>query len=94
MGTRHTEPLMSLCQSAKYLCSFLDFKAVLLEIAKFLMISRNGWSIDDKTTVLLFTRLGDFLNILIIMDEHAFFLQLKCQVGGSLVIARYNESFF
>ena len=92
MGTCYTESLMGLCQGAEHLCTFLDLKAILTEIAEFLMTLRNGWGINDKTSFLPFAGKRNLVDILFIVEEHTFFLQMPCQIRWCLVVSRHDKS--
>ena len=93
VGTSHAESLMGLCQGAEYLCAFLNFKTVLTEILEFFVIFRNGGGIDDEARLLFLASMGNLVDVLFIMNEHAFNLQSASEVRGCLVVAAYNQTF-
>ena len=37
--------------------------------------------------------MGDFVDVLLIMDEHALYLQPTGEFGGCLVVATYDKAF-
>ena len=56
------------------------------------MVGRDGWCIDDETVLLLTTSMWYLIDILLIMDEHAFFLQLASKGAGGLVVTSYDQA--
>ena len=85
--------LMGLCQSTKHLSALLDLEAIVPEILEFLVVIRNGRCVDDEARLLLLAGMGDFVDVLLIVDEHAFYLQSAGEIGGRLVVAAYYKSF-
>ena len=83
---------MRLCEGAKHLCPLLDLEAVLLEETEFLVACGDGGGIDDETGLRLFAGEGYLVDVLFVMNQHAFFLQMARQVGGGLVIPRHDET--
>ena len=83
---------MCLSQGAEHLCTFLNLKSVLPEILQLLMLFRNGGGIDDEAVLLLLAGSGNGLDILFVVDEHTFLLQLSCQIAWRLVVAGYDKS--
>ena len=58
------------------------------------MFSGDGRGIDDQTRLLLLAGVGNLVDVLFIMDEHTFLLQSARELGGSLVVAAYDQAFF
>ena len=71
---------MGLCQGSKNLGTLLDLKAVLTEEDEFFVLCRNSRCLDDEARSLLLTGKRNLCCILLIMNEHAFFLKLASQI--------------
>ena len=54
----------------------------------------RGIAVDDETVLFLPAGSGNGLDILFIVDEHTFLLQLSRQIAWCLVIAGYDKSLF
>ena len=92
VGTSNTQSLVLTGQRTQYLCTLLYLETILTEINEFLMVGRDGWCIDDETVLLLTTSMWYLVDILLIVDEHAFFLQLAGQRTGCLVVAGNDQA--
>lgn len=91
MSTCHTESFVLTRQGSQHLGALLDVEAFLTEILQFLMIVRDGRCIDDLTCGWLATGFGNQADILLIVNEHAFQLQLAGERAGRLVVAGNNK---
>src|SRR3712207_3830947 len=83
---------MGTCKSAEHLCPFLDFEASLAEEYQFFMFGGYGWCVDDETRFGLATGVWNFVDVLLVMDEHALLLELMREGRGGLVVACHNET--
>ena len=81
-----------LCKSTQYLSTFLNVKATVAEELKLCVFVWYGWSVDDKTMLLVTACQWNLFYILLIVNKHTFLLQLKREGGRCLVIACNNEA--
>ena len=79
MCTGKAKPFVCAGERAEYLCAFLDFKTVLMEVNQFRMGSRNGGSEDNQCRCRLPAFFRNEPDILFIVDIHPFFFQLAGQ---------------
>ena len=73
----HTESLMRSGKRAQHLCPLLNGKAVLPEIDQFLMPRWYGWGVDDQTGGCVLAHGGYGVHVFLVVDGHAFLLQLS-----------------
>ena len=92
MRTSHTQSFVLAGQRAQHLCTFLYLKTVLTEVNEFFVVSGDGRGIDDQTAILLTAGMRNLVDILFIVDEHTFLLQLARQSAGSLVVTGNNQT--
>ena len=75
MRTSYAEPLHLTSKGAQHLSTFLDLETVLLEIDPFLMFGWDGRGIDHQTRLALLAGKRNGIDILLVVNEHALFLQ-------------------
>ena len=92
MRTSHTEAFHLTGQRAKHLRPLLDFEAVSAKPLQLLMFLRYGGRVNDETRLGLPTGMRNAVDAFFIVDEHAFLLQLACQLSGCLVVACHDKA--
>ena len=89
--TCHAQSLVGAGQGTKNLRTLLDGESILAEVNQLLVLSRDGWCIDNQRISGILASLRDEIYILFVVDEHSFFLQLVSEIGRSLVVSGYNQ---
>ena len=80
MCTGKTKAFVGTGQRAQHLCPFLNLKSFLAKPYQFFVLGWNGRRIDDERGLQLLTGMGNVVDTLFIVNEHALFLQLAGQV--------------
>ena len=91
--TSHAQTLVSASKGAQHLCPFLYNEIAVAEELQFLMCLWYGGSIYDETRFLVLACVGNFVHVLLVVNEHALLLKLLSQFGRSLVISSHYHSF-
>ena len=92
MRAGHAERLHLAGKDAEHLSSLLHLEAVLAEVDELLMRVGHGRGIDHQTLVGVLARMGYLVDVLLVVDEHAFLLQPAGELGGGLVVACHDEA--
>ena len=72
--------------------ALLHLKAVVAKPGQFLVCGRYGRCVNHKARSLVLACVRNLVDILVVMDEHALFLQLLCQVRRRAVVTCYNRA--
>ena len=73
VSTCHAESFVGTSQDAEHLCTLLYLEAIVAEPCQFLVRSGDSRCIDDEARSLVSAGMRDLINVLIVVDEHAFF---------------------
>ena len=88
-----TKSFVRTCQHAEHLRTLLHFETIVAEVLQFLMLSGNGRGIDDQTRLVVTASVGNLVDVLFVVDDHAFLFELLCQRRRCLVVTGHNETF-
>ena len=89
--TCHAKSLVGAGQGAQNLCTLLDGESILAEVNQLLVLSWDGWCIDNQRVLGILASLRNEIYILFVVDEHSFFFQLMSEIRRSLVVSGYNQ---
>ena len=78
-------------QRSKHLGSLLYLEAVLAEVLQLLVRLRHGGGVDHQRVAGVLARVGDFVYVLFVVQQHAFLLQTTGQLRRCLVVAAHHQ---
>ena len=90
--TCKAEAFVSTGEGTQYLCAFLYLKAVFAEPHHLLVLTGYGRGIYDQCGGRFLTGMGYHIDVFLVVNQHAFFLQLARQFRRGLVVAGHDHS--
>ena len=92
MRSCHTKSFMLLGENAQHLCTLQHLKTLLAKPHQLLMLGWHGRRVDNQAGLRVLAGMRDVGDTLLVVNQHALFLQLPCEVGGSLIIACHHHA--
>ena len=89
---RHTQSLVGACQRSEHLSALLYYEAAIAEVLQFLVFGRNGRCVYHEARCLIAASVRYFVDVFLIVNEHAFLLQVACQVRRRAVVTGHYQS--
>ena len=91
MCAGYAQALVCTGQGAQYLSTLLDGEAVFMEENQLLVLCWDSWCVNHQGALGILAGLRDEVYVLLVVDEHALFLQLMGELGRSLVVSCYYQ---
>ena len=92
MRSCHTKSFMLLGENAQHLCTLQHLKTLLAKPHQLLMLGWHGGRVDNQAGLRVLAGVRDVGDTLLVVNQHALFLQLPCEVGGSLIVACHHHA--
>ena len=92
MRSGHAQPLVGARKHAEHLGALLHIEAVGAEAGQLLVAFGYRRCVHHERRLAVAAGVGYLVHVLVIMEQHALLLQLRCQGGRSLVVTGHHHA--